>query len=130
MKKHFLYASTAALLAMSFASCVDNDEPRGLRELRYAKANEWNANADYTRATIYGDSLLHLFTAQAQELANKGVELDNLKKQADNNYKIEKQNYQLALDKARIDLKLAQAKDSLARENESNEKEKKKKKRK
>lgn len=122
MKKHFLYASTAALLAMSFASCVDNDEPRGLRELRYAKANEWNANADWKRATIYGDSLLHLFTAQAQELANKGVELDNLKKQADNNYKIEKQNYQLALDKARIDLKLAQAKDSLARENESNEK--------
>ncbi len=122
MKKHFLYVSTAALLAMSFASCVDNDEPRGLRELRYAKANEWNANADWKRATIYGDSLLHLFTAQAQDLANRGVELDNLKKQADNNYKIEKQNYQLALDKARIDLKLAQAKDSLARENESNEK--------
>ncbi len=123
MKKHFLYVSTAALLAMSFASCVDNDEPRGLRELRYAKANEWNANADWKRATIYGDSLLHLYQAQEQDLLNKSQELANLLTQATNNYTIEKQNYQLALDKARIDYRLAVVKDSIARESLVGEKE-------
>ena len=121
MKKHFLYLSTAALLAMGFASCVDNDEPKGLEYLRYARANKWDAEAEQTRAKIYGDSLLSVYTAMAQDLLNKSQELDNLKKQADNNYAIEKQNYKLAVEKAEMDVELAQAKYNLVRESEKNE---------
>ena len=107
MKKHFLYLSTAALLAMGFASCVDNDEPKGLEYLRYARANKWDAEAEQIRAKIYGDSLLSVYTAIAKDLSNKATELDNLKKQADNNYAIEKQNYRLAVDKAQMDVPIA-----------------------
>ena len=114
MKKHFLYASTAALLALSFASCVDNDEPRGLRELRYAKANEWNANAENTRAKTYGDSLLSVYKAQEQDLLNKSQELANLYTQATNEMDIEEKRCSLAVVKAQLDVKLAEEKYNLA----------------
>lgn len=122
MKKHFLYVSTAALLAMSFASCVDNDEPRGLRELRYAKANQWNASAENTRAKTYGDSLLSVYNAIAKDLSNKALELANLKTEALDKLEIEKKTYQLAVDKANMDVELAQAKYDLVRASEDNDK--------
>lgn len=122
MKKHFLYLSTAALLAMSFASCVDNDEPKGLEYLRYARANKWDAEAEKTRATIYGDSLLSVYKAVEKDLTNKALELANLKTEALDKLEIEKKTYQLAVDKANMDVELAQAKYDLVRASEDNEK--------
>jgi hypothetical protein len=114
MKKHFLYVSTAALLAMSFASCVDNDEPRGLRELRYAKANEWNANADWKRATIYGDSLLHVFNAEAQNLLNRAQELVNIENEALYQLTVKGKQLEYDLAKAKNDVSLAEQEYKLA----------------
>lgn len=122
MKKHFLYLSTAALLAMSFASCVDNDEPKGLEYLRYARANKWDAEAEKIRAEIYGDSLLQVYTAVAKDLSNKAAELVNIKQEALDKLEIEKKTYQLAVDKAIMDVELAQAKYDLVRASEDNEK--------
>ena len=122
MKKHFLYLSTAALLAMSFASCVDNDEPKGLEYLRYARANKWDADAEYKRATIYGDSLLQVYKAVEQDLKNKAAELDNIRLKAKYDYEIEKEQYRLTVEKAEMDVELAKAKYQLARESEANEK--------
>jgi hypothetical protein len=101
MKKQFLYVSTAAVLAMSFASCVDNDEPRGLRELRYAKANQWNALADQTRTqTKYKDSAYQILLNRAQELTNL--------------YNEEHNTYTLAVEKAKADYDVAKYKYDLA----------------
>ena len=122
MKKHFLYVSTAALLAMGFASCVDNDEPRGLRELRYARANEWNANAEWKRATTYGDSLKYLWLGKKEEYLAKAEELKNLKTEAENKIAIEAAQCSLAVEKAKYDVSLATQKYELAKLDITNEK--------
>ena len=117
MKKHFLYVSTAALLAMSFASCVDNDEPRGLRELRYAKANQWNAQAERTRALITPDSMAVVLTNRGTELTNQATELTNYKTEMENKIEIEKKQYALTVSKCSLDVEIAKYQYALALEN-------------
>ncbi len=121
MKKQFLFLSTAALLAVSLVSCVDNDEPKGLRQLRQAKANQWNAAAETTRAKIgmavAADSLaneLKILTNKAQEITNRSNELVNLKNEALNNIEIEGKAYKLNLTKAEYDYQIAEQKYNLA----------------
>ena len=108
MKKHFLYLSTAALLAMSFASCVDNDEPKGLEYLRYARANKWDAEADQIRMqTMMKDSIW-------QSLLNEEQELKNIKKEALDKLEIEEKTYELTVTKCSLDVQAAQYKYDLA----------------
>jgi hypothetical protein len=121
MKKHFLYLSTAALLAMSFASCVDNDEPRGLRELRYARANKWNAEADSIRSTLYGDSLMRVFQAQTVDLTNRAIELENLKQQAFDEIAIQLRRDSMAIVTAKINVELAEQEYKLAKAKQEGE---------
>lgn len=115
MKKHFLYLSTAALLAMSFASCVDNDEPKGLEYLRYARANKWDADAEKVRALIEPDSLYRAYEAQAKKAEAIAAELVNLKQEAKDKCEIEERQCSSAVLKAQYDVQLAQQKFELAK---------------
>lgn len=73
MKKKLLYLSSLAVLSVSMVSCIDNDEPAGIKALRQAKADKIyaeiamdSANARYRNAE-----------AVNKELANARYELEN-----------------------------------------------------
>lgn len=126
MKKQIFLLSTAALLAASFVSCVDNDEPKGLRQLRQAKAEQWLANAELTRAktamAVAADSLqneLTKLTNYAQSLANKSTELALLKTEALNNIEVEGKTCSLNLVKAQYDYQIAEESFKLAKFDET-----------
>ena len=129
MKKQIFLLSTAALLAASFVSCVDNDEPKGLRQLRQAKAEQWLANAENTRArtamAVAADSLqneMQKLTNYAKEITNKSAELDLLKKEALQNMELEEKTCSLNLTKAKLDLEIAKQNFELAKFDETKKK--------
>ncbi len=73
MKKKLLYLSSLAVLSVSMVSCIDNDEPAGIKALRQAKADKIyaeiamdSANARYRNAEAVNKELLNAY----QELTN------------------------------------------------------------
>ncbi|MDO4461053.1 MAG: hypothetical protein Q4C30_00960 [Bacteroidia bacterium] len=114
MKKKFLYLSAAAaMLSLGVTSCIDNDEPEGLRDLRQGQADKLRAEgeaakilaqaeADKKKAEQAIDAAnAALINAQvaAQEIANKLAEV-----------KVEEEKVELA--KKQLDLALAEAKNN------------------
>lgn len=74
----------AALLmggvSTSLTSCIDNDEPYGIEQMRTAKAEFYAAQAAYKTAEIEylnAQTLLEQYKAEEQALKNKTLELQN-----------------------------------------------------
>lgn len=115
MKKKLLYLSSLAVLSVSMVSCIDNDEPAGIKALREAKVNEINAIAlkDSAEAvkTLAQAAEINA-SVVAQELVNAYNEVINA-----NKIKVDNAKTDASVEKAKSDLEIAKLEAQLTIDN-------------